>query len=195
MGIIIRLGIMHLESLFQIKRGNCQLRSFHIDRFIDLNPNTVAYRNSFYCRTIKEWNSLPNIVFHTGKTSLHVFKQETIISFSLDLKQHSVWDYWILVMIYIYSTNIDCTFLYTVIVRFFDSPLFTFCLAVIGYPLSRTPPYAIDVDLMFFITQLRCVCLVSSRFALVRHFQMNRPRTEHSMVSLKKGYARNILAK
>ena len=37
----------------------CQLRSYHKDKFIELKPNTEAYRNSFYCRTIKEWNSLP----------------------------------------------------------------------------------------------------------------------------------------
>ena len=49
---------------------NRQLRSTHHNRFTELRPRTEAYRNSFYCRTIKEWNSLPNNVLDIEKTSL-----------------------------------------------------------------------------------------------------------------------------
>lgn len=65
---IARLTLLHkaihgesaLEIPSYIKRCNCPLRSYHKDKFIELRPNTEAYRNSFYCRTIKEWNSLPS---------------------------------------------------------------------------------------------------------------------------------------
>lgn len=57
---------IHGESLMEIpsyiQRRNRQLRSYHKDKFIELTPHTEAYRNSFYCRTIKEWNSLPSNV-------------------------------------------------------------------------------------------------------------------------------------
>ena len=35
---------------------------FPQNKLIELRPNTEAYRNSFYCRIIKEWNSLPTSV-------------------------------------------------------------------------------------------------------------------------------------
>ena len=40
------------------------------DKFIELRPNTEAYRNSFYCRTIKEWNSFPSSVLDIVKSPL-----------------------------------------------------------------------------------------------------------------------------
>ena len=45
-----------------IKRKNRELRSNHNDKFIEMKPNTETYRNSFYCRTIKDWNSLPSSI-------------------------------------------------------------------------------------------------------------------------------------
>ena len=45
-----------------IKRRNCRLRSSYNDRFVELRPKPEAYRNYIYCRTIKEWNSLPSNV-------------------------------------------------------------------------------------------------------------------------------------
>ena len=60
-------GESALEIPSYVKRRNCQLRSYHKDKFIELKPNTEAYRNSFYCRTIQEWNSLPsNIIDMVG---------------------------------------------------------------------------------------------------------------------------------
>jgi len=67
---IARLTLFHkaiqgesaIELASYIKGCNCQLRSTHHNRFTKLRPRTEAYRNSFYCRTIKEWNSLPNNV-------------------------------------------------------------------------------------------------------------------------------------
>ena len=63
-------GESALEIPSYIKRRNCQLRSYHKDKFIELKPNTEAYRNSFYCRTIKEWNLLPNNIIDMVKTTL-----------------------------------------------------------------------------------------------------------------------------
>ena len=56
---------IHSESALEIqsyikRRNFCQLGSYHEDKFIELKPNTEVYRNSFYCRTITEWNSLPS---------------------------------------------------------------------------------------------------------------------------------------
>ena len=78
---VARLSMLHktihgesaLEIPSYIKRRNCQLRSYHKDKFIELISNTEAYRNSFYCRTIKEWNSLPSNIIDIVKTPL--FKQ------------------------------------------------------------------------------------------------------------------------
>ena len=76
-----RLTLLHkaihgesaLEIPCYIKRRNCQqLRSFHKDRFIEITPNSESYRNSFYCRTIREWNALPNNVLDVEKS--HLFK-------------------------------------------------------------------------------------------------------------------------
>lgn len=53
-----------------IKRRNSQLQSIHKDKFIELKPNTEAYRNLFYGRTIKEWNSLPSKIIDIVKTPL-----------------------------------------------------------------------------------------------------------------------------
>ena len=48
-----RLTLLHkamhgesaLEILWYTKERNCQLRSFHSDKFIELKPNTEAYRH------------------------------------------------------------------------------------------------------------------------------------------------------
>ena len=70
---------IHAESALEIPsytkrhRNLCQLRSYHKDKFIELKPNTEAYRNSFYCRIIREWNSLPSDIIDIVKTLL--FKQ------------------------------------------------------------------------------------------------------------------------
>jgi len=63
-------GESALEIPCYIKRRNCQLQSFHKDKFIELTPNTECYRNSFYCRTIREWNALPNDVLDVKKHQL-----------------------------------------------------------------------------------------------------------------------------
>ena len=63
---------IHSESALEIpcyiKRRNCQLRSFHKDKFIELTPNKESYRNAFYCRTIREWNALPYDVLDVKKS-------------------------------------------------------------------------------------------------------------------------------
>ena len=43
-----------------IVKKNRSLRHYHQNKFIELQSNTEAYRNSFYCKTIRDWNSLPN---------------------------------------------------------------------------------------------------------------------------------------
>ena len=58
------------SQLSYIKRPNRRLRLSHNDRFIELTPKTDTYRNSFYCRTIKEWNSLPSNVLDIEKNPL-----------------------------------------------------------------------------------------------------------------------------
>lgn len=63
-------GESALEITSYIKRRNCQLRSIHRDKFIELKANTEGYRNLFYCRTIKEWNSLPSKIIDMVKTPL-----------------------------------------------------------------------------------------------------------------------------
>ena len=63
-------GESELEITSYLKRRNCQLRSIHKDKFIELKPNTEAYRNLFYGRTIKEWNSLPSKIIDIVKTPL-----------------------------------------------------------------------------------------------------------------------------
>jgi len=63
-------GESGLEIPCYIKRRTCQLRSFHKDKFIELTPNIESYRNSFYCRTIREWNALPNDVLDIEKSQL-----------------------------------------------------------------------------------------------------------------------------
>ena len=30
------------------------------NKFIELLPNTETYKNSYFCRTIKDWNALPS---------------------------------------------------------------------------------------------------------------------------------------
>ena len=73
---IARLTLFHkaiqgesaIELPSYIKGCNRQLRAIHHNRFTELRPRTEAYRNSFYCRTIKEWNSLPNNVLDIEKT-------------------------------------------------------------------------------------------------------------------------------
>ena len=67
-------GESALEIPSYIERHNlCQLRSYHKDKFFELKPNTEAYRNSFYSRTIKEWNPMPSNIIDIVKTPL--FKQ------------------------------------------------------------------------------------------------------------------------
>ena len=65
-------AIIHGESALEfpsyIKRRNRQLRSSHNDKLVELRPKTEAYRNSFCCRTIKEWNSLPSNVLSPVQT-------------------------------------------------------------------------------------------------------------------------------
>ena len=63
-------GESALEIPSYIKRCNCQLRSYHKDKFSELKPNTETYKKSFYCRTIKEWNSLPSNSIDIVKTPL-----------------------------------------------------------------------------------------------------------------------------
>ena len=63
-------GKSALEITSYIKRCNSQLQSIHKDKFIELKPNTEAYRNLFYGRTIKEWNSLPSKIIGIVKTPL-----------------------------------------------------------------------------------------------------------------------------
>ena len=36
------------------------LRNSHQNKFIELLPNTETYKNSYFCRTIKDWNALPS---------------------------------------------------------------------------------------------------------------------------------------
>ena len=55
-------GESQMELPNYIKRKNRELRSNHNDKFIEMKPNTETYRNSFYCRTIKDWNSLPSSI-------------------------------------------------------------------------------------------------------------------------------------
>ena len=43
-----------------VERKKRQLRPNHPEKFIELQHNTEAYRNSFYCKTIRDWNLLPN---------------------------------------------------------------------------------------------------------------------------------------
>ena len=81
---IARLIMLHetirgesaLEIPNYIKRRNCQLGSYQKDKFIELKPDTEAYGNSFYCRTIKEWNSIPSNIIDMAKTPL--FKQALV---------------------------------------------------------------------------------------------------------------------
>lgn len=63
-------GESALEITSYIKRCNSQLKSIHKDKFIELKPNTEAYRNLFYGRAIKEWNSLPSKIIDIVKTPL-----------------------------------------------------------------------------------------------------------------------------
>ena len=44
-------------------------------KFIEVKPNAEAYGNPFYCRTIREWNSLPSNVLDIGETSLLAAKE------------------------------------------------------------------------------------------------------------------------
>ena len=30
------------------------------NKFIELLPNTETYKNSYFCRTVKDWNALPS---------------------------------------------------------------------------------------------------------------------------------------
>ena len=69
----IRLSMVNQRwnsQLSYIKRHNRRLRLSHNDRFIELTTKTDTYRNSFYCRTIKEWNSLPSNVLDIEKNPL-----------------------------------------------------------------------------------------------------------------------------
>ena len=36
------------------------LRSASQNKFIELLPNTEPYKNSYFCRTVKDWNTLPS---------------------------------------------------------------------------------------------------------------------------------------
>ena len=36
------------------------LRNSSQDKFIELLPNTETYKNSYFCRTVKDWNALPS---------------------------------------------------------------------------------------------------------------------------------------
>ena len=63
-------GESGLEIPSYVKRCNCQQQSFHSDKFTELTPRTKAYRKSFYCRTIKEWNLLPSNIVDMVKNLL-----------------------------------------------------------------------------------------------------------------------------
>ena len=45
-----------MELPVNVERKKRQLSHNHLDKFIELQPNTEAYRNSFYCKTIRDWN-------------------------------------------------------------------------------------------------------------------------------------------
>ena len=36
------------------------LRNSSQNKFIELLPNTETYKNSYFCRTVKDWNALPS---------------------------------------------------------------------------------------------------------------------------------------
>ena len=36
------------------------LRNSSQKKFIELLPNTETYENSYFCRTVKDWNALPS---------------------------------------------------------------------------------------------------------------------------------------
>ena len=48
-----------IDPPIYIEHKKRHLRNHQKSKFIELNTRTEAYRNSFYCRTIKDYNSLP----------------------------------------------------------------------------------------------------------------------------------------
>ena len=44
---------------YVMKRSR-HLRNSSQNKFIELLPNTETYKNSYFCRTIKDWNALPS---------------------------------------------------------------------------------------------------------------------------------------
>ena len=44
------------------RRGH--LRNSSQNKFIELLPNTETYKNSSFCRTVKDWNELPSKIFN-----------------------------------------------------------------------------------------------------------------------------------
>ena len=40
------------------------LRNSSQNKFIELLPNTETCKNSYFCRTVKDWNALPNKIFN-----------------------------------------------------------------------------------------------------------------------------------
>ena len=36
------------------------LKNASQNKFIELLPNTETYKNSYFCRTVKDWNALPS---------------------------------------------------------------------------------------------------------------------------------------
>ena len=45
-------------------------RSFHPKRFINLGSKSDTYKYSFFIRTVKEWNELPDETLESFKSSL-----------------------------------------------------------------------------------------------------------------------------
>ena len=65
---ISRLTLFHkaihgdggLAFLDYITKGRRHLRNSNQNKFIELLPNTETYKNSYFCRTVKDWNALPS---------------------------------------------------------------------------------------------------------------------------------------
>ena len=66
---------------YVMKRSR-HLRNSNLNKFIELQPNTESYKNSYFCRTIKDWNALPSEIVNIK--SVDLFKKASFEYFSRD---------------------------------------------------------------------------------------------------------------
>ena len=76
-------------TLYYVQKKTRVARSFHPKRFINLGSKSNTYRCSFFIKTVKEWNELPD----------ELIEQETLESFKSALANY--FSHWLPVSVFV----------------------------------------------------------------------------------------------